>query len=112
MEILQTLRKYFALVGITENASIRKQWIIGKRVIILITFSSSVTANTIFFFYEAENFEEYTNCIHSIFTMIVCGIEFLLLISKTEKLFDFIKHFEEIIKKSKSILTEHQFKKK
>lgn len=102
MKIFQSLRKYFALLGITENGSIGKHWINGKHVIILITFSSSATANMIFLFNEADNFEKYTNCIHSIFTTMVCGIEFTLLVWKMDKFFDFIEHFEEMIQKSNS----------
>lgn len=96
MKIFQSIRKHFAILGITVD----HMPISFKHLFILIALNASITTQIVCIISLAENFEEYTVCIYAIFTIAMVEMEFGIHIWKMKQLFKFIENFEYLIESS------------
>lgn len=97
VEYFQIVRKYFAHLGIRSN-----QLRSNERSAIVLSSSSLATVfDTVFFFFKAKNFQEYTLNIYSTSVTFACWITFITILTEKNKLFELIENIETFADKSK-----------
>lgn len=108
IKILQSIRIYYALIGINLNLAITNNPFNRRNLTALIGMSMAVISANKFFLSDAETFWEYINSFYATCTVTVAGVNFAVIIGKTANVLKFIQNFEEIIGSSK-LLNEQQF---
>lgn len=100
MKFFQFIRNDLANLSIDLNQPARKHFL-NKYIL----FSNSLTwlcilSLCVFIFHEANSFDEYTEPIYMLCTLITCNSQFLLTSFQAKGMFEFIQRIEEVINSS------------
>lgn len=101
MKIFETIRNYFAIVGITSQQSIQSHPFNRRNSLCLFVFGMGISLTFAYQFRRIESFQEFTDCFYEISTISVCGIGFASFIWEMVELFEFIDRLDDFVNKSK-----------
>ena len=92
MKLFQNSQKTMAILGINSNQQT------GFNTRLMITFSMlglGLISSAIFFFFEANTFEEYSNSAYVTTSIAVCSACFTIFVFKTKTVMELIDDWEE-----------------
>lgn len=99
MKLFQNSREKFAILGVINS---NQQTSFNKHLLITcLVFGWGFIACTVFFFYKANTFKEYSNTAYVATTMTMGFIISLNMASKAEALLKFVHSIEDLVEKSK-----------
>lgn len=100
MEIYQIIKDLYRLVGIIPPVSSERHPFNRKNLLVLSIFSAIVLSENIFFFFNAENFQEYIDSFYVVFTVDTAWWNYAAIVWEMSKIYEFIENLENTIKKS------------
>lgn len=102
MKIFQSHAKNLAILGITAHQSMQRYPFLNARTVVsTVIFILCVIVNAVFLLFVASNFDEYTNSIYVVLTVLIVFNVFVIHIWKMKELFETMKTIENLIQKSK-----------
>lgn len=112
MKLFQRTQSYLAILGIEPNQLIQRHQFNGRILMGFLLLGLSTILFSLFLFYEAKNFREYTEIIYILSGMIVCTTAFTSTILKRKMIFDFFEMAENIVNTSNEFFNhlKHSFK--
>lgn len=100
MDTFKSIRLYFNVLGINPSQSDQNDSNSAKPWLILLATVSTFVSGCVFFFREAQTFDQYTDAFNIIFSFFFNSITLLIYILIGEKLFIFMSNFNVIIQNS------------
>ena len=91
MKLYQIVQKDFALLGISPNQPNFDQ----KSVMAFLIFSLGIISGTVFLFFKANTFLEYTQSIYATTTIFDAWIGFIIFLVKKEKILELMNDIEK-----------------
>lgn len=95
MAIFQLIEKYLAILGMKSY-----QTVFNKQNLMIICMLATASISSILYLFEELNFEEYIISVYVTSTVIINTVEFVIMIWRTTKIFEFMKSLRENIQKS------------
>lgn len=100
MVIFHSVQKYLAILGIKNDPETAKHEF-NMHNLIITGFLGTASLSCLLHLLEEPNFEEYVICAYASANAIVCTANYVITISKSSKIFEFIEDLELIIQMSK-----------
>lgn len=97
MEVIKIIRKQFAMIGIVSDQSTIMYPFNAINLMVLFMFVIDLIINGVYFFYGAENFQEFVNSAFACSALIVSAMAFATLIWEMAKIYEFLKNLEKTI---------------
>lgn len=101
MKILETVRSDFLVLGLNPNPTNRFYPFNSRNITRLALLSYGLITMGIYLGYEANSFEEYTNCIFVICALFIAAVVFSIMIGRSGQFFEFFDELERNIDQSK-----------
>lgn len=101
MKFFQSIQEYFAIMGINSSQSVDVHPFNRSNLITLLIFCMLVITSNKFLLFEAKYFEEYIDSFYLTCTGTLAAINFVVIIWKMTKVFEFIKGLESVVHRSK-----------
>lgn len=101
MELFEIVQRTSKILGISPNQLNQKHLLNGTVVLVVLCYGLSVISCSVFVFYKAQSFEEYTEFIPVFATFIVTILSYINIILVKEKFFAIIDECVDTITKSK-----------
>lgn len=104
MKFFQTVRKQFAVVGIssTSDQSTQKYPYNEKVLLTFLTYGCTLVSQTVYIFCVASGFMEYMECVSALFAGTIIFVCFAAIVFKKRTLFESIDDIEKLIDSSKA----------
>lgn len=112
MKLFQVSQEYMAIVGVCPLLRGEKTPFNRQNSLILFIFGISLTSSTAFFLIDADTLRQYTECFFGWISILAVFVGLILVILKTEKIFQLIDNLEIMIESSEfASLNLMKFKK-
>lgn len=97
MEVIKTIQKRFAIIGIISNQSSRLYPLNATNFTVFCLLVTNLTINLVYCLIEANGFQEYINSAFTCSTLLVGVMAFVTLIGEMAKVFEFFGALERTI---------------
>ena len=101
MKLFQDSQRNFAILGINSNQQTSFD---SKFILTYLVNGLGFISSTVFLFYKANTFQEYSNNAYVTTSITTSIAVFTIVVFKTKALFKFIKNFEDFFEKSEYML--------
>lgn len=101
MEAFEAMQQYFSNVGIDLYQLSQKHPLNAKNLRAFFILGSCIALNWMYTLHVASNFLEYTNSIQNGSQYVIVCLMFMVFVSKTKHLFQFVNSFDFIIQNRK-----------
>lgn len=101
MKIFQTIRKQYAIVGISSSNQSTQKYLFNERILIIFILFGCTIVSQFVYIYVANSFMDCVDCVFSLSAGIIVCVCFLAIVFRRATLFECIDSIEKLIDSSK-----------